>query len=129
MWRPSTLAKRFSRAQALPAEPGDRDKFSAVISGGWEDRCDIGHLATNILGRNLEGQIDDLNPVTSENPIRRSGGWIDDRGGNSLFLEKFSLIRLWKFPVPLRREFGCKLLNLRVDRASKSRWMAGFCKI
>src|SRR5690242_10500763 len=63
MWRPSTLAKRFSRAQALPAEPGDRDKFSAVISGGWEDRCDIGHLATNILGRNLEGQIDDLNPL------------------------------------------------------------------
>ena len=73
MWRPSTLAKRFSRAQALPAEPGDRDKFSAVISGGWEDRCDIGHLATNILGRNLEGQIDDLNPVTSENPGRAGG--------------------------------------------------------
>jgi hypothetical protein len=34
---------------------------------------------------------------------------------NSLFLEKKSLIRIWKFPVPLRREFGCKLLDLRVD--------------
>jgi len=52
-------------------------------------------------------------------PIRRSGRWIDDRGGNSLFLEKFSLIRLWKFPVPLRREFGCKLLNLRLDQTRK----------
>jgi hypothetical protein len=28
-----------------------------------------------------------------------------------LFLEKFSLICVWKFPVPLRREFGWKLLN------------------
>ena len=38
----------------------------------------------------------------------------------SLFLEKFSLIRLWKFPVPLRREFGCRLLNPRVDLTRKS---------
>jgi hypothetical protein len=30
---------------------------------------------------------------------------------NSLFLEKFSLIRVRKFPVPLRREFGCKPLS------------------
>jgi hypothetical protein len=35
---------------------------------------------------------------------------------DSLFLEKFSLIRLWKFPVLLRREFRCKLLNPRVDQ-------------
>jgi hypothetical protein len=27
---------------------------------------------------------------------------------DSLFLEKNSLIRVWKFPVPLRREFGWK---------------------
>ena len=44
----------------------------------------------------------------------------------SLFLEKFSLIRLWKFPVPLRREFGRKLLNPSVDGASKIMVMAGF---
>jgi hypothetical protein len=31
---------------------------------------------------------------------------------NSLFLEKFSLIHVRKFPVPLRREFGGKPLNL-----------------
>src|SRR5262249_62405705 len=48
---------------------------------------------------------------------------------DSLFLEKCSLIRVWKFPVPLRREFGCKLLNVRVDQTRKSRWRAGFCKI
>ena len=34
-------------------------------------------------------------------------------------LKKFSLIRVWKFPVPLRREFGCKLLNVRVDQTPK----------
>ena len=32
---------------------------------------------------------------------------------NSLFFEQFSLIRAENFPVPLRREFGCKSLNLR----------------
>jgi hypothetical protein len=31
--------------------------------------------------------------------------------GNSLFLAKFSLMRLCKIPVPLRREFDWKLLN------------------
>jgi hypothetical protein len=30
---------------------------------------------------------------------------------DSLFLEKFSLISVWKFPVLLRREFGWELLN------------------
>ena len=34
----------------------------------------------------------------------------------SLFLEKFSLIRVWTFPVPMRREFGCKLLTPSLDR-------------
>src|SRR5258708_35571907 len=48
---------------------------------------------------------------------------------NSLFLEKFSLIRVWKFPVQLHREFRCKLLNRRVDQTLKSPWIARFCKI
>jgi hypothetical protein len=48
---------------------------------------------------------------------------------DSLFLEKFSLIRVWKFPVPLHREFRCKLLNPRVDQTLKSPWMAGISKI
>src|SRR5438552_1113714 len=48
---------------------------------------------------------------------------------NSLFLEKTSLIRVWKFPVPLRREFGSKILSSRVDQTRKLRWMAGFCEI
>jgi hypothetical protein len=39
---------------------------------------------------------------------------------NSLFLEKFSLIRVRKFPVPLRREFTPKLLNSLADGAPKS---------
>jgi hypothetical protein len=34
---------------------------------------------------------------------------------DSLFFEKFSLISVWKFPVPLSREFGWKLLNTPVD--------------
>jgi hypothetical protein len=48
---------------------------------------------------------------------------------DSLFLEKLSLIRVWKFPVPLHREFRCKLLNRRVDQTLKSPWIARFCKI
>jgi len=43
------------------------------------------------------------------------------RGCKFLFLEKFSLICLWKFPVPLRREFACKLLNPRAGQTRKSR--------
>src|SRR5262249_33247806 len=39
---------------------------------------------------------------------------------NSLFLKKFSLIRVCKFPVPLRREFGWKPLNSLADWTSKS---------
>jgi hypothetical protein len=39
---------------------------------------------------------------------------------NSLFLEKFSLMRVRKFPVPLPRECGCKPLNWLADWASKS---------
>jgi hypothetical protein len=50
-------------------------------------------------------------------------------GRDSLFPEKHSLIRVWKFPVPLRREFGCKLLDLRADHARKSGCIAGFCEI
>jgi hypothetical protein len=34
---------------------------------------------------------------------------------NSLLPEKNFLIQLWKFPVPLHREFGWKLLNSPVD--------------
>jgi hypothetical protein len=48
---------------------------------------------------------------------------------DSLFLEKNSLIRVWKFPVPLRREFGWKPLNSLTDRTSKSQRRAGFSKI
>jgi hypothetical protein len=48
---------------------------------------------------------------------------------NSLFLENNSLIRVWTFPVPLRREFRCKPLDLRVDQTRKLGWMAGFCEI
>src|SRR5712692_85626 len=52
MRRPNTSAKRFSRAQALPTQRGDCDNFSALISGGWEDRCDIGHLREFISEKN-----------------------------------------------------------------------------
>jgi hypothetical protein len=48
---------------------------------------------------------------------------------NSLFIEKFSLIRVRKFPVPLRREFTSKLLNSLADGAPKSQRMAGFREI
>jgi hypothetical protein len=48
---------------------------------------------------------------------------------NSLFFEKNSLIRLCKFPVPLRREFGWKPLNSLADWTSKSQRKAGFNKI
>jgi hypothetical protein len=34
---------------------------------------------------------------------------------NSLLFEKYSLIRLQKFPVPLRWEFGCKPMDLLVE--------------
>jgi hypothetical protein len=50
--RPNTSAKHFSRAQALPTQRGDCDNFSALISGGWEDRCDIGHLREFISEKN-----------------------------------------------------------------------------
>jgi hypothetical protein len=51
----------------------------------------------------------------------RHGGWITMIcGRDSLFLEKHSLMRVWKFPVPLRREFGFKLLDLRADQPRKS---------
>jgi hypothetical protein len=43
---------------------------------------------------------------------------------NSLLSRKNSLLWLQKFPVPLRREFCCKLLNPRADQTRKSRWMA-----
>jgi hypothetical protein len=38
-------------------------------------------------------------------------------------------IQLWKFPVPLRREFGWKLLNSPVDWAPKLERTDGFGKI
>jgi hypothetical protein len=47
----------------------------------------------------------------------------------SLLLEKNSLIRVWKFPVPLRREFGWKPLNSLAERTSKSQRRIGFSKI
>src|SRR5262249_13742505 len=59
---------------------------------------------------------------TAPGPLRES------RDADSLFLETFSLIRLRKFPVPLRREFGCKPLNPPVDQPRELRWMVGFCK-
>ena len=34
---------------------------------------------------------------------------------NSLFVEENSLLWLQKFPVPLRREFGCNHLNSLVE--------------
>jgi hypothetical protein len=40
---------------------------------------------------------------------------------NSLFFEKNSLIRVWEFPVRLRREFSWKPLNSRADWTPKSR--------
>jgi len=41
---------------------------------------------------------------------------------NSLFLEKLFLIRVRKFPVPLRREFSSKSLNSLADGTPKSHW-------
>ena len=58
----------------------------------------------------------------NSNELHRSdtrNPWL--RGCKFLFLEKFSLICLWKFPVPLRREFACKLLNPRAGQTRKSR--------
>src|SRR5262245_3024495 len=40
-----------------------------------------------------------------------------------------ALQRIRKFPVPLRREFGWKLLDLRFDPTRNSGWMAGFGEI
>jgi hypothetical protein len=40
-----------------------------------------------------------------------------------------SLKRIQKFPILLRREFGCKRLNPRVDQTRKSRWMPESCEI
>jgi len=50
-------------------------------------------------------------------------------GGNSLFLGENSLLWLQKFPVPLRREFLCKALNLLPEMARKSPREAGFREI
>jgi hypothetical protein len=47
----------------------------------------------------------------------------------SLFFQKNSLLRLQKFPVPLRREFPCKPLNSLADWAPKSRKGAGIDEI
>ena len=56
--------------------------------------------------------------VASKNSIRRSGSWKPtSRRGNSLFLEKSSLIRVWKFPVPLRRTLLDEACESRVDIA------------
>jgi hypothetical protein len=52
-----------------------------------------------------------------------------NQDADSLFFKKFSLIRVQKFPVPLRREFSWKPLNSRADWTSKSQRRAGFCKI
>ena len=67
----------------------------------------------------------------SQMPSDQPSGIVDLANGSvdSLFLQKFSLIRLGKFPVPLRREFGCKLLNPPIDQPRELRWMAGFRKI
>jgi hypothetical protein len=47
---------------------------------------------------------------------------------DSLLLEKNSLIRVWKFPVLLRREFGWKPLNSLADRTSKSQRRSDLAK-
>ena len=51
------------------------------------------------------------------------------RGENSLFFAENSLLWLQKFPVPLRREFLCKALNLLPEMARKSPREAGFREI
>src|SRR6516162_10613741 len=43
---------------------------------------------------------------------------------NSLFLDKNSLLRVWKFPVPLHREFSWKPLTSLADWAPKSQCRA-----
>ncbi len=48
---------------------------------------------------------------------------------DSLFFQKNSLLRLQKFPVPLRRELLCKPLNSLADWAPKSRKGAGIDEI
>jgi hypothetical protein len=47
----------------------------------------------------------------------------------SLFLRIISLLCLQKFPVPLRREFGHKALNLLGDCKQKSPRAPKICKI
>ena len=91
-----------------------------------EDKT-TGDLTTAMLSQNFEKSWSSQTQQRTRLNLRNLNSLFNRE--NSLFLEKNSLIRVCKFPVPLRREFGCKLLNPRVDQTRKSRWMAGFCKI
>jgi hypothetical protein len=91
------------------------------------DSLPTGDLTTAMLSQNFEKSWSSQTQQRTRLNLRNLNSLFNRE--NSLFLEKNSLIRVCKFPVPLRREFGCKLLNPRVDQTRKSRWMAGFCKI
>jgi len=45
-----------------------------------------------------------------------------------LFLKENSLMRVWKFPVPFRREFRCKLLNPRMNKHKNGHGRPHFAK-
>src|SRR5262245_14466457 len=79
---------------------------------------------TDFFDRELVGAPTSGNALTSKSKVR-----CDIRIANSLFLEKFSLIRVRKFPVPLHREFGWKTLNSLADWASKSQAEGRISKI
>jgi hypothetical protein len=59
---------------------------------------------------------------------RKAMCWLIAVQGNSLLHEKVSQIRVRKFPVLLRREFGCKPLYSFVDWTQNARGRAGICK-
>ena len=76
-----------------------------------------GESARSRQGTGVAPQV--LWPTQTRVTFDRGGGAFDARRTDSLFLEKFSLIHVWKFPVRLHREFRCKLLKQRGSLGTK----------
>ena len=73
-------------------------------------KADIDSGAASMFRSSLEGLAHDLRDALGQCAAAPDIGVLIPCS-----VKKFSLIRVWKFPVPLRREFGWKLLNPPVD--------------
>jgi len=91
------------------------------------DSLPTGDLTTAMLTQNFEKSWSSQTQQRTRLNLRNLNSLFNRE--NSLFLEKNSLIRVCKFPVPLRREFGWKPLNSLADWTLKSQRKAGICKI